>query len=161
MDLEHFDEGTNAIEFDPMDIDEFKVYERSPERIPSSLGKEIEGECIQCCRYYKDLKQHFYIAHANQPVPIYAPNPNDLARSNNLKKRKARDEPSNENTQRLIKKRQIAPNIPANTMDLAFGQKTFKQYSLPSETVIEPIVNITELRQPCKIDNISPIIDLD
>ena len=93
-------------------------------------------------------------------ICFYAPNPNYLARSN-LKKRKARDEPSNENTQRLIKKRQIAPNIPANTMDLAFGQQTFKQYSLPSETVIEPIVNITELRQPCKIDNISPIIDLE
>ena len=156
MDLEHFGEATEAIEFDPMDIEELQVYERVPSRINT---KEIDGECIQCDRYFKNLKQHCFTAHANQPV--YTPTPNDLARSN-LKKRKVRTETeptSNENTQRLIKKRQIAPIIPATTM--AFGQKkTIRQYSLPAETIIEPIVNITEINQ-LKIDNISPIIDLE
>ena len=158
MDLKHFDEATEAIEFDPMDIEELKVYERIPFRIGM---KEVDGECIQCGRYFENLNQHCRTVHANQPV--YNPTYDDLA-SSNLKQRKARmetEQTSNGNTQRHIKKRPISPNIPTNnSVELAFGQKTFKkQYFLPPETMIKPVVNIAELDQTM-FDDISPMTDL-
>ena len=45
-------------------------------------------------------------------------------------------------------------------VELAFGQKTFKkQYFLPPETMIKPVVNIAELDQTM-FDDISPMTDL-
>ena len=60
-------------------------------------------------------------------------------------------------TQRPIKKRQIIPNMPANTVDLTVGKHLLKQYGL-TETSIEPAVNTNEPKQ-FKIP--MPVIDLE
>ena len=83
---------------------------------------------------------------------VYVPAPKKfwLKDLDQTKKRKFQPEGAriiaNNTTQKPIKKRQIIPNMPANTVDLTVGKHLLKQYGL-TETSIEPVVNTNERKQ--------------